>query len=240
MRAVAVLLVVTLVAVTGCASSTPPPPPAPRTFDHLRQLAIVVSGESTFSMTADNAEPGRTFNQILGWGIFGSDASWMRPVAELVHRGINWLLDLDRAKDAKVDLGDLTPRSAVAAAFVRALEDSGRFDEIRAYGREPVGEDRKRADAIVRITVPTWGFVRVQEGDPELFSAFADVRAEMSAPGAGVTIWNATEDVTDAERLPATVFTRDREFARAQLLAVLERAGQRLASELLYERGAGQ
>ena len=239
MRAVAVLLVASLVAVTGCASSTPPLP-APRTFDHIRQLAIVVSGESTFTVQADNAEPGRTFNQILGWGIFGSDSSWLRPVAELVHRGINWLLDLDRTKDAKVDLGDLTPRSAVAAAFVRALEDSGRFGEIRAYGREPVGEDRKRADAIVRITVPTWGFVRVQGGDPELVSAFADVRAEMSAPGAGVTIWSASEDVTDAERLPASAFTKDRDFARAQLLGVLERAGQRLASELLYARGAGE
>jgi hypothetical protein len=239
MRAVAVLLVASLVAVTGCASSAPPRP-AGHSFDHVRQLAVVVTGESSFTVQADNAEPGRTFNQILGWGIFGSDSSWLRPVAELVHRGINWLLDLDRTNDAKVDLGDLTPRSAVGAAFVRALEDSRRFDEIRAYGREPVGEDRKRADAIVRITVPSWGFVRIQEGNPELVSAFADVRAEMVAPGAGVTIWELREDVTDAERVPLTAFTKDREFARAQLLAVLGRAGQRLASELLYARGAGK
>ena len=240
MYAVAVLLVATLVAVTGCASSAPPPTPAPRTFEHVRQLAVVVSGESTFAVVADSAEPGRTFNQILGWGVFGSDTAWLRPIADLVHRGINWLLDMDRTNEAKVDLGDLTPRSAVAAAFVRALDASGRFDEIRAYGREPVGEERKRVDAIVRITVPAWGLIRIQTGDPELVSAFADVRAELVAPGAGVTIWSGNEDVTDAERLPMTAFTKDRDFTRAQLLAILERAGQRLASELIYARGNGR
>ncbi len=237
MRAVAVLLVLTLVAVAGCASSAPPRQAAP-SFEHVRQVAVVVSGESAFTVLAESAEPGRTFDEILKWGMFGSYRSLLRPIAELVHRGINWLLEVDTRSDARVDLGDLTPRSVVAGAFVRALEASGRFDEIRAYGREPVGEDRRRADAIVRITVPSWGLVRIQEGDPDLLSAFADARAEMVAPGSGVTIWASNEDTTDAERLPMSTFTKDREFTRAQLLAVLERAGQRLASELLYARGA--
>jgi len=239
MRAVVVLLVVALVAVTGCAS-TSPPRPAARTFEHVRQIAVVVSGESAFTVRADSAEPGRTFDEILKWGMFGSYTSVLRPIAELVHRGINWLLDVDSRADARVDLGDLTPRSFVAGAFVQALDASGRFVEIRAYGHEPVGDDRRRADAIVRITVASWGLVRVQEGDPDLVSAFADVRAEMVAPGSGVTLWTGNEDTTDAERLPLRAFTKDREFARQQLLAVLERAGQRLASELLYARGAGQ
>jgi hypothetical protein len=157
-----------------------------------------------------------------------------------VHRGMNWLLESDKSSEARVDLGDLTPRSFVAGAFVRALEASGRFDEIQAYGREPLGDDRRRADAIVRLTVPTWGLVRIQEGEPDLVSAFADVRAEMVAPGSGVTIWAANEDVTDAERLPMRAFSGDREFTRQQLIVVLERAGQRLASELVYARGAGR
>jgi len=237
MRAVAVLLVVALVAVAGCASSAPPRPAA-RPFDHVNRLAVVVSGESTFTVLADSAEPGRTFDEILKWGFWGSAASLLRPVAELVHRGINWLLEADRTSDAKVDLGDVAPRTVVTAAFVRALETSGRFEEIRTYGREPVGEDRRRADAIVRITVPTWGLVRVREGDPDLVSAFADVRAEVVVPVSGVTLWTDNQDVTDGERLPLRSFTRDREFTRQQLLGVLERAGQRLASELLYARGA--
>ena len=103
MRAVAVLLVVALVAVAGCASSAPPRPAA-RPFDHVNRLAVVVSGESTFTVLADSAEPGRTFDEILKWGFWGSAASLLRPVAELVHRGINWLLEADRTSDAKVDL----------------------------------------------------------------------------------------------------------------------------------------
>jgi hypothetical protein len=234
-----VLLVLVVVAVAGCASA-PPPAPAPRSFLEVRHVAVVITGESTFSVRANDAEPGRTFNEILRWPLFGADTAWLRPVAELVHRGINWLLDIDRTGSATVDLGDIAPRSFVAGAFVRSLEASGRFDEIRAYGHEPVGDERRRADAIVRITVPAWGFVRVKDGDPELLSAFADTRVEMVAPGSGVTIWSLAEDVTDVERLPLSTFTRDREFARQQLIAVLERAGRRLASELLYSSGAGR
>jgi len=240
MRAVAVLSVLTLVAVTGCASSAPPPLPAARSFDHIRQLAVVVSGESKFAVLAEEAEPGRTFDEILKWGFWGSDVTWLRPVAELVHRGINWLMEVDRTADARVDLGDVTPRSVVTAAFVRALEASGQFTDIRTYGREPVGEDRRRVDALARIAVPRWGLVRVREGEPDVVSAFADVRAELVVPGSGVTLWSAGEDVTDAERLPLKSFTGDRDFTREQLRAVLERAGQRLASEVLYARGVGR
>src|ERR1041385_4960021 len=122
MRAVAVLLVVVLVAVAGCASTTPPSRPAAQPIDRVSRLAVVVSGESSFAVVVDSAEPGRTFNEILKWGLWGSDTGWLRPVADLVHRGINWLLDLDRTSDAKVDLGDATPRTVVTAAFVQALE----------------------------------------------------------------------------------------------------------------------
>jgi len=236
MRAVAVLSVFVVVAVSGCAS-TPSPATTAAPVAHPRQLAVVVTGESKFSVRADDAEPGRTFNEILRWPVFGTDTSWLRPVADLVHRGINWLLASDRAADAKVDLGDLPPRSFVAGAFVRTLEASGHFDEIRAYGHEPVGDDRRRADAIVRVSVPAWGLVRVQDGEPELLSAFADARVEMVAPASGVTLWSASEDVTDVERLPLGVFTGDREFTRQQLIAVLERAGRRMASELVYAHG---
>jgi hypothetical protein len=173
--AVAVLLVLGLAATSGCASSAPARPTA-RPFDDVKQLTIVVSGESQFSILEHSAEPGRTFDEVLKWGPF---PSLLRPIAELVHEGINWLLQVDRKADAAVDLGAAAPRSLVSAAFVKSLDASGRFGEILAYAREPRGEDRRRADAIVRITVPTWGLIRVQEGDPDLLSAFADVRAEM-------------------------------------------------------------
>ena len=238
MRAVAVLLVLA-VALPGCASSAPPRPAA-RPFDHVRQLAIVVSGESRFSVLEHRAEPGRTFDEVLKWGVLSPYQALLRPVAELVHKGVNWLLDVDRKTDAAVDLGGIAPRSVVSAAFVQALEASARFDEIQIYAREPLGEDRRRAEAIVRISVPAWGLVRIREGEPDLVSAFADARAEMVAPAIGVVIWEATEDVTDPERLPMKSFTGDRDFTRQQLIDVLQRAGQRLASELLYARGAGR
>ena len=88
--------------------------------------------------------------------------------------------------------------------------------------------------------MPAWGLVRVREGEPDLHSAFADVHAELVLRGTGVVVWKSTEDVTDLERVPLATFTADRKFTRQQLIDVLERAGQRLASELLYARSAGR
>ena len=105
---------------------------------------------------------------------------------------------------------------------------------------EPIGDERRRVDAIVRLTVPTWGIVRVRGEEPPLVSGFADVRAEMTVRGTGVVVWEDTEDVTDPERLPLRSFEKNPEFTREHLLDVLTRAGERLANEVLYARSAGR
>ena len=134
----------------------------------------------------------------------------------------------------------MEPVPGGAGASHAAGPSGYQHDQVRTLEREPVGEDRRRTDAIVRVTVPAWGLVRVREGEPDLLSAFADVRAQMVLRGTGVVVWENNEDVTNPERLPLAAFTKDREFTRHELTEVLERAGQRLASELLYARGAGR
>jgi hypothetical protein len=234
-RVSAALLVLLLA--SGCATSAPLPAgrPAAGPFETVRRVAVIVSGDSTFTVLEHSAEPGRTFDEIMKWN---ASLALFRPLAELVHRGINWLLDLDRTSDTAP--AEISPRSVVADAFARALQSSTEFDEIRVVAREPVGEDRRRLDAIVRVTVSDWGLVRVREGDPELYSGFADMRAQMVARGTGVVLWEAAEDVTDPERLPMASFTGDREFTRYHVVGVLERAGQRLANELVYARSGGR
>ena len=81
--------------------------------------------------------------------------------------------------------------------------------------------------------MPEWGVAGVRAGEPDLLSAFADVRAQMAVPKTGVIVWETSQDMTGPERLPLASF-RDRRFTRQQLVDLLERAGQRLASELLY------
>src|SRR5919108_5790056 len=165
-RAVAVRLVLVVLGLTACAS-TAPAPPAARPFDNVRRLAIVTSGDSTFTVNQHRAEPGRTFDEILTRAPF---EAWLRPVAQLVHRGINWLLDVDRKSDVATGLGGVSPRDVVGAAFAGTLAASGYYDEISTLTHEPLGEDRQRADAIVRLSVPAWGLVRVREGNPGLYS----------------------------------------------------------------------
>jgi hypothetical protein len=52
----------------------------------------------------------------------------------------------------------------------------------------------------------------------------------------GVVVWEHEEDVTHPGRLSLDAFKRDRGLTRQELVDVLERAGRRLASELVYAR----
>jgi hypothetical protein len=106
--------------------------------------------------------------------------------------------------------------------------------------REPTDEDRQQIDALVRVTVPSLGIVRVREGKPDMMAAYADVRAQVVVRPTGVVVWEHDEDVTHPERLPLQALTDDGGLTRQELKEVLERAGQRLANEFVYARSAGR
>src|SRR5439155_1032973 len=132
------------VALPGCASSAPPRPAA-RPFDHVRQLAIVVSGESRFSVLEHRAEPGRTFDEVLKWGVLSPYQALLRPVAELVHKGVNWLLDGDRRRHLGGDRG----RDRSRAAADEVLHRRPRLHAPAADRRAAAG----RPEACQRATV---------------------------------------------------------------------------------------
>jgi hypothetical protein len=232
------VLMLVMAAVTGCASSPPAPSPRPTAdvLDGVRRIVIVASGESRFVIVHTSEEPGREFDEITKWLPY---KDIVVPIARAVYWGITWLLDTARASDT-VPPG-VAPGAVVADAFARRVQVSGGpFDQIVAMDREPVGEARRNADAILRLSVPSWGLVRVREGTPALVAAFADIRAEIVLRETGVVVWQHEEDVTHPEELPLDTLTGDRALAREQLTGVLERAGRRLASELVYARGGGQ
>lgn len=232
-------LAAAMVLLWGCASSPPTHPPAPgvRAFDDVRRVTIIASGESAFTLAEDSAEPGRTFDEILKWHPYGGA---LRPVAKLVHRAINSLRNVDRVAAATRNVEGISPASVVTGAMARALQESGALEDVRLLEGEP-REGRPAEDAaLVRVTVPAWGLVRVRQDDAELVSGFADVRGEMVTRGTGVVLWSDSEDVTHPEPAPLASFVRDRDLARDAMVAVLERAGQRLANELLYARSAGR
>jgi hypothetical protein len=233
-------LVLVIAALAGCASSAPPPPPSPRptadALDGVRRVVIVTSGESQFTAVQGSKEPGREFEEVLKWLPY---KEIVVPIARAVYSGITWLLDAARASDT-VPPG-VTPGAVVADAFARTmLASGGPIDQIVAMDSEPVGEARRNAEAIVRLSVPSWGLVRVREGTPSLVAAFADVRAEIVLRETGVVVWRHEEDVTHPEELPLDALTGDRALAHDQLTGVLERAGRRLASELIYARSGRQ
>ena len=239
-RASTALFLVAMLSLSGCASSTPPARPAARPFDDVKRVVVVVSGDSSFSIVEHAVEPGRTFDEVIKWIPWVQYQAALRPAAQLIHRGINWALGADRASLAVSSLQGVSPRMVVADSMAKTLEASGWFTDVRTFDREPSAEDRRSADAIVRVSVPAWGLVRVREGEPGLLSGFADVRGQMAMRGTGVVLWEYREDVTNPEQIPVDAFLGDRQFARQEMIDVLGRAGQRLANEMLYSRSAGR
>ena len=232
-------LAVALVGLSACASSAPPSSGAASVsgpVGEVRRLAVVPSGESTFTMVSakKKVDAGRVLDEIVKWY---PKAAALAPLAKAVQWGINWLADEGRSAGP---VGGAPPGAAVADAFARTLLASGRFDQIQTLEREPTGEDRQQIDALVRVTVPALGVLRVREGKPDMVAAYADARAQVVVRPTGVVVWEHEEDVTHAERLPLQAFTGDGELARQKLKEVLERAGQRLANEFLYARSAGR
>lgn len=228
-------LAVALVGLSACASSAPPSSGAASLsgpVGEVRRLAVVPSGESKFTMVSakKKVDARRVLDEIVKWY---PKAAALAPLAQAVQWGINWLADEGRSAGA-------APGAAVADAFARTLLASGRFDQIQTLEREPTGEDRQQIDALVRVTVPALGVLRVREGKPDMMAAYADARAQVVVRPTGVVVWEHEEDVTHAERLPLQAFTGDGELAHQKLKEVLERAGQRLANEFLYARSAGR
>ncbi|MGH7357989.1 MAG: hypothetical protein ACREJR_04135 [Candidatus Rokuibacteriota bacterium] len=198
----------------------------------------MVAGESKFSvMHEGNVQLDPAMDDVLRWIPY---ASVWRLLAQAVHWGVNTLTEVERQASTAPHVEGLAPRAVVAEAFAHTLVASGRFREIRTLAREPVGADRRGADVIVRLAVPSWGLLRVREGKPDLLAAFVDARAQMVVLETGAILWEHEEDVTHPERMPLQAFSKDRQFTRRGMIDVLERAGRRLASEYLYARSPGR
>jgi hypothetical protein len=221
---------------SACATSPPAPTARSRSsvaLEGVRRVVVVSSGESRFAVVEGGKEPARSIDEVTKWLPF---KDILGPIARAVYAGVSWLVDSDRTSVPK----DVSPGAVVADAFARALQVTGPFNHIAALEREPVGDERRGADAIIRLSVPAWGLLRVREGTANQVASFADVRAQMVLRETGVVVWEHEEDVTHPERLSLETLTRDRALTRQELVDVLERAGRRLASELVYARNGGR
>jgi predicted small lipoprotein YifL len=236
MRALVVLLVLATLAGCAAAGPAPAPPLAPTgaPLNGVRRVVVVPSGESRFAVTQESRAPDRVFEDVLKWLPY---KDVLVPIAQAVYWGVSWLMENERKSETVPR--DVTPGSVVAATFARTLRQTGAFESIVAMDQEPVGEARRDTDAIVRLTVPAWGLVRVQDGSPALVAGFADVRAQLVVRETGAVVWEHAEDVTHPDRHALDALKKDKALARDGLVDVLERAGRRLASEFIYARSGG-
>jgi hypothetical protein len=236
-RTRALISLLVMAALAGCASAAPAPPPAPvgSPLHGVRRVVVVPSGESRFAVSQEGGRaPERVLEDVLKWLPY---KDVLIPLAQVVYMGVSWLMESERKSETVPR--DVTPGSVVAATFARTLRQTGSFESIVAMDQEPVGEARRDADAIVRLSVPAWGLVRVRDGSPPMVAGFADVRAQLVVRETGVVVWQHEEDVTHPDRHALDALRKDKALTRDGLVDVLERAGRRLASEFIYARSGG-
>ena len=239
-RALVVLLVIAAMAGCATAPSAPAPSPSPAPVSTplhgVRRVVVVPSGESRFAVTQESSRgTERVLEDVLKWLPY---KEVLIPLAQVVYWGVSWLMESERKSETLPK--DVTPGSIVAATFARTLRQTGSFESIVAMEREPIGEARRDADAIVRLTVPVWGLIRVRDGSPPMVAGFADVRAQLVVRETGVVVWEHAEDVTHPDRQALDALTKDKALTREGLVDVLERAGRRLATEFIYARGGAR
>jgi hypothetical protein len=75
---------------------------------------------------------------------------------------------------------------------------------------------------------------------PPQVAGFADVRVEMVRRETGVVVWEHEEDVTHPERFSLDALSKDRALVHEVVVNVLERAGRRLANEVVYAWSSGR
>ena len=234
--AASLVLVLMLGAIAGCATAVPAEAPQPTVsgLDGVRRIVVVTSRDSRFATIQTSSDATRVLDQVMKFLPYGPNSWFTVPAGWIARWAMTSLFDTPSTSNA---LQGVTPGLVVADAFARTLRLSQPLDHIIAVEGEPTGDTRRNADAIVRLTVSAWGVVPVRDGNPQLVAGFADVRAQMVRTETGALIWEHQEDVTDPERLPLDELSRDRALSRARLVDVLERAGRRLANELVYARG---
>jgi hypothetical protein len=232
------LLTLTLILASACA-------PAPtrgavpvsnvRSLEGVRRLSIISFDAASFTLVEHRSQPGRTLDEVLSWHPYGAA---LRPLAALVHRGVNSALSRDHEIMVAGSVYDVAAGQVVAEAMAGRLRASRSLDEVRVLASEPIDTNRPE-DALVRLTVTSWGLVRVRD-DPELFSSFSDVTGFLGVSGSGVVLWEHREDATGPDQIPFEALRWNPPLTRKEVVTALERAGERLAAELLYARGAAR
>jgi len=231
------LLTITLIVASGCAPAPtrgPVPVSNVRSFEGVRRLAIISFDAAGFTLVEHRSQPGRTLDEVLAWAPYGAA---LRPLAALVHRGVSSGLARDHEIMVAGSVYDVAAGQVVAEAMAGQLRASGFLDEVRVVASEPIDTANRPKEALVRLTVTSWGLVRVRD-DPDLFSSFSDVTGFLGVPGTGVVLWEHREDVTGPDQIQFEAFRRNPPLTRREVVKTLQRAGERLAAELLYARGA--
>ena len=239
-RVLAPLLALAVALFSACGGRVPLRPSGDQ-LQGVGRLAVVVPAQSTFTVLNARMTAGVAQSMPRGMGIL--DTLFFLGLSVVLagaEAGIASAEDAALTAAVAPHVAAISAPSVLGEAFVRTLRAARRFGEIPMLDREPQGDELKRFDVVVLLKVPAWGLVRVTREEQVLMSGFAIIQARMTMASSGQVVWEEEDDATGHGWHALDSFKQDAELTRRELTDTLERAGWRLAAELLYPRGGRQ
>jgi len=239
-RAFAINLLCAMVSVvSGCGTGTQVLRPNAPQIAAVQTIQILGAGVADFTVINDRDPVQLTAAQMAGQTLaLGIFLTPMLVVGGIGAIHSSTMAKRDEAHTAAIaqNVQGVSARSLLLASFIGALERSGRFRTIEILEQEPT--EAGKADAFIVLNLISYGLMRVVKGDPDSLCGFAIVQARMRLPSEPQVVWDEVEETLAHQRYPLDTFKQDPALTRRELIGALEAAGQRLAFELLYPRGA--
>jgi hypothetical protein len=195
------------------------------TVSHLagvQRVAVVVAEDGAFTVVKERAKA--TATGAVVFGLVGA------AVASAANHG----MDREEADRIRPGLTGFSPASPLRDAFVGALKGGGRIEvDVVESERLLQGQDH---DAIIRLTIKDWGVRLPSRAISDKLAAFAEIEARMTRGRSQEVLWDEHEVSLGNGRHELAAYRQDAVLLRGELTEMLQGAGYRLATLLIYPR----
>lgn len=190
----------------------------------VKKLAVVVADDGSFTVIRERATA------------TGAPAALFGLVGAAVAAAYNAQLDRSAAEALSPHLGGFSSRSELAGILARALKESARFSEVQMLDQEPTAAEARKYDAVLTIRIVNWGLRAPAPTESARLAAFAELQIRMVRVSNSETLWEEQDTVVGQGRYGLATYQQDRNLLRQELQDTIEKAGYRVATQLLYPK----
>lgn len=190
----------------------------------VKKLAVIVPDDGSFTVIRERATA--TAAPAILFGVIGA----------AVAAAHNEALDSSAAEALSPHLGGFSSRSELRGILAKTLKESVRFSEVQMLDQKLPAAEARKYDAVLTVRIMRWGLRAPAPTESEALAAFAEIQAQMMRVENGETLWEERDTVVGQGRHGLAAYQQDRNLLRQELQDMIEKAGYRVAMQLLYPK----